>query len=431
MRVLRNCLIWLALYAILAIAITWAVERRIGAREPAIAAGVIGGFFAWLSLGYLAKVGSKFAELWLLWRGMNGAEPTDGARFAAIGPITPLGSAVTSPLTRTPAVAYAYTILSGTQEKWEGVALVPSAIRTGAQSIKLLALPELDFKKERITGEAALRNAAEYIRTTEFKVPDAANIRAAFKDFREVYADDDGAVRQDIGRRVDVPALHNVFMVEQVLKPGQEVCAFGRYSAQRSALVVDPAAPLHAVRIVKSAPSALIAGRAWAMVTNLIAALITLAIVVLALTALYAIVPLDVVMQPSWTEIRIEKILDEHVRPRIATYASMLPVNMELGSFLSAGDARGRIKAGNGELPITRAGAEPGDETIEVALFSGDKIVVIMTMDRAGRLLATKLLSKTVQVPPSDFVSRLIGDELVGRVSWSDGGLHAVFRVKI
>ena len=431
MRVLRNCLIWLALYAILAIAITWAVERRIGVREPAIAAGVIGGFFAWLSLGYLAKVGSKFAELWLVWRGMNGAEPTDGARYAAIGPITPLGSALTSPITRTPAVAYSYTILSGTHEKWEGLALVPSAIRTGAQSIKLLALPELDFKKERVSGEAALRNAADYIRTTKFKVPDAANVRTAFQNFREVYADDDGAVRQDIGRRVDVPALQGVFMIEQVLKPGEEVCAFGRYSAQRSALVVDPAAPLHSVRIVKSAPSALIAGRAWSMVTNLIAAAIPLAIVAVALTALYTIVPLDVVAQPSWTEIRIENVLDERVRPRVAQYASVLPVVMELGSGLNAGDARGRVKAANGEMPITRAFAEPADETVEVALFSGEKIVVILTIDRAGRLLATKLLSKNVQVPPSKFVSRVIGDELVGRVSWSDGGLHAVFRVKI
>ena len=422
MRALRNCLLWLALYALLAWAITYAVERRTGVRELAIPAGVILGFFAFIALGYLAKVGSRFLELLLVWRAINDGEPADGARVAAIGPITPLTTTLTSPLTRTPAVAYTYSIYSGSHEKWEGVALVPSAIRSGSRSIKLLALPQLDFKKEHVSGEVALRNAAEYIRKTEFHVP---------KDRRAIYTDDDGAVRQDVGRRSDVPALQSALMTEQVVKPGEEVCAFGRYSEQRGGLVVDERAPLHSVRMVKSAPSLLMAGRAWAMFTNLIGAAISIAIVAIALTALYAVVPLEVVAQPSWAEIRIESLLDDRVRPRVARYASMLPVSAELGSGLVAGEARGRIKTASGEIAITRAATERTDEVIEVALFNRDRIVAILMMDQSGRLLATELLSKNVQVPASKFTSRRIGNELAGRLSWVEGGIHAVFRVRL
>jgi hypothetical protein len=322
MKFARGCLLWFALYLVVAGALVVAVERRIGQRQPAVFAGAIGGFIAWLALSYLANSGRKLNELRLIWRSVHGVEPADGARFAAVGPITPSGGQrLVSPITHTPAVAYSYEIIVPAGEgvdKWQGVALIPSTIRCGVQSIRLLALPELDFRKDRPKSEAAMRNAAEYIRATEFQsaAVDGRNIKQSFKDLWSIYTDDDGAVRQDLGRPGQPPPLDRALFVEQVVRPNEPVCAFGRYSAARAALVVDPRAPLHSVRMIRGEPGALVASRVRSLIGNAVTATVMLALVVAALAGLYAVVPLDV-ERPSSLEIRVEKVLDEYVRPAL------------------------------------------------------------------------------------------------------------------
>lgn len=427
MKALRGCLLALGIYALLAAAITFAVERRIGQRQPAVIAGVIAGFVAWVALSYLLNVEKKFGELRLIWGGMKGAEPRDGARFAAIGPITPTGRALVSPITHTPAVAYVYKILTPMSAgRWEGVALVPSTIRCGANAIRLLALPELDFRQERMRGEVAARNAADYIRNTEFLEPDRKDVMKAFKEFRSIYSDDDGAVRQDVGKRGEPPPLDRGLIIEQVVKPGETVCAFGRYSAERGGLVVDPNAPAHSVKLTKGS---LIAPRVLTMITNFIAGTVLLAGVAAALGALYAVIPLDVVAAPSWAEVQVEEVINERVRPRLAAYASLLPIiPPEVGDGLQSGEARGRIRTARGEAKITRVRAE----RTEVFLLDGESEVAVLTLTPAGELRELKLLSEEVKVPPSRFVFRRISDsEIAGRLGWASGGVHAVFRVHV
>jgi hypothetical protein len=424
MKAVRGCLLWLAVYALLAFGLAYAVERRIGERQPAVVAGLIAGFIAWIALAYLAAVIGKLRELRLVWSATNGAEPVDGGRFAAIGPITPTGRALVSPLTHTPAVAYHYEILQ-TDGKWEGVALVPSSIRCGANAIRLLALPELDFKKSRVTDDGARRNAEEYIRTTEFLKP-GADPSKSFKDIWSIYTDDDGAVRQDLGPSNETK-LDRALLIEQVVKPGETVCAFGRYSAARGGLVVDAKAPLHSVRLTKGEPGAIMGSRLRKMTGEFIAGTALLAAVALALAGFYALVPLDVVANPSWTEIRIEDVIDRHVRPRLAAHASMLPTVISLGDALQRGEARGRIR----EWTVTRARAEAAEGAVEVTLFDGDKAVAVLTLV-SGELREVKVLSETIDVPPSRFTFRRIGEnEFAGRLSWADGRVHVVFRTAI
>jgi hypothetical protein len=293
---------------------------------------------------------------------------------------------------------------------WAGIAMTQSAIRFGTQSIKLLAQPELDFKQERLSGDPAVGHATEYIRNTKFEPRG------------EITIAHDGSFRQDIGTSNQTSSLRHALITEQVIKPGEEVCVFGRFSADRNALIADDKA-----RIVKGTPSSLIGIRASSMVSNLVAGAITIAVVTFALTALYALIPLDVVPDPSWPEVRVEKIIDEQVRPKIATYASMLPMTMELGDNLQPGQARGRVKTTAGETAITTATANPVDDTILV--FLGD---VMLTLSQSGELKSANLGSGNIQVPPGHFIFRRIArDEIAGRLSWSDGGVHVVFRTKV
>lgn len=173
MKTARGCLLWFAVYALLAFAVAYAVERRIGRHAPALFGCAIAAFVAWVGVSHLAKFGSKIGELLLIRRGINGDEPQEGKRFAAIGPINPIGGTrLLSPISRTPAVAHSYLIggnFAGTI-RWKGNALIPSAIRCGAHSIRILSKAELHYPTQRLSDEAATRHAEEYVRTTDFPI---------------------------------------------------------------------------------------------------------------------------------------------------------------------------------------------------------------------------------------------------------------------
>jgi hypothetical protein len=293
----------LAIYVLLAGAVAFAVERRIGRHGPVVFGCAIAGFIAWLGVTHLANCGRKAGELWLIRKGMSGDEPRDGQRFAAIGPISPLGGArIVSPLTRTPAVAYSYLIAApfGRGQKWDGAALIPSSIRCGVHSIRLLALPVLDVQKNLPSGEAVVRHAEEYVRDSEFP--------------KEI-SKDDGTVRQDRGPSGKPQSLKHSMFAEQVVKPGDVVCAIGEYSAARAGLL--------SVRLEKGEPRSMIFGRVRALGGSLMNGLVTIALVVAVLTALYASVPLNA-KRPSWLEARLEDLLDERVRQPIGR-ADLLP----------------------------------------------------------------------------------------------------------
>lgn len=115
MKALRGCFVWLALYALVSLALAVVVERRIGERGPAIAAGLVAGAIASVAFSHLFAFSRSLRELMLIRRAQGGAEPEDGKLFAAIGPITP--------------------------DQAEGV--LPGTIRCGAQSLRVLVEPDV------------------------------------------------------------------------------------------------------------------------------------------------------------------------------------------------------------------------------------------------------------------------------------------------
>lgn len=414
MKTARSCLLWLALYLLLALAVAFAVERRIGRHGPAIFGAAIAGFVAWLGVTHLANFGRKAGELWLIRKGMGGEEPRDGELFAAIGPISPIGSTrLVSPLTRTPAVAYSYLIRRGLAggQTWDGVALIPSSIRCGAHSVRLLSLPELDFSTERLSGEAVVRHGEEYIRQTEFP---------------KETSKDDGTVRKDHGPRMESPMLRGAFFFERVVKPGDVVCAIGRYTVSRGGL--------HEVRLESGEPGPMMFKRVRAIGGSLMNAVIMIALVAAALTALYAFIPLNVA-RPSWLEIRLEDLLDERVRQPIFRADLFAIPRVEAGEALSAGEARGRVRTARGEASITRAAGAWRGREIEIFLFDGEKEVATLTVAPSGELNALKVMNDDISIPATNFTFRKLGEnEAVGRISWMKTdvpAIHAIFRTTL
>lgn len=115
MKALRGCFVWLALYALVSLALAVVVERRIGERGPAVAAGLVAGAIASVAFSHLFAFSRSLRELMLIRRAQGGAEPEDGKLFAAIGPIAP--------------------------DQAEGV--LPGTIRCGAQSLRVLVEPDV------------------------------------------------------------------------------------------------------------------------------------------------------------------------------------------------------------------------------------------------------------------------------------------------
>ena len=384
----KACLTWLALYAAIAIGGGWLVHRRWPIAEAAIGAGVVGGFFVWLGVAYLSGIRRKVAEARMIRRAINGQSPRDGEKIAAIGRISALGATATSPFTRTPCVAYGYTIeIAGkktTSKLYEGFALVPSSIHSGSHSIRLLAYPDLKVRKESTSGPVSIANAVDYIQKTTFRQPRARKLREAFGEWMAQFNDDDGSVRIDDHWGDQEPDLQKAQLFEQLLRPGDQVCAIGRYSAQRGGIVPDPKSPLEQQVVVKVGEQQSFTGGAMrGAIGYFLGGAFLLTAAAAAIVALFVFVRLDTTeglspaFDPSWLEIRMEQLLEQRVRVPLHE-AGFLDSPQTL-STLPTVEARGRIRAGGKETRITSASAQravrDGDTTI---LFDDDEKAVLV-----------------------------------------------------
>ncbi len=409
MKTARSCLLWFALYALLAFAVIYAVERRIGRQTPVFIACAIVAFVAWVGVSHLVKFGGKAGELLLIRKGMNGDEPQEGKPFAAIGPVNPIGGMrLVSPISQSPAVAYSYLIggnFAGTI-RWKGSAAVPSAIRCGANSIRILSSPALMSRGERLSGEAATRHAEEYVRATQFPIK---------------IEKEDGTARSDEGPQGKKFSLKGWWLFEQVVRPGDVVCAIGTYSAARGGIT--------SVRLLKWEPARVMLARFRDLGGHLMNAIVMIALVVAALTVLYAFIPLNAA-RPSWLEMRLEGLLDERVRQPVfqSEMFSEVP-RVESGELLEPGEARGRIRTASGEANVTRATWQGR----RVLLYDGPREIAVLTLNPSNELQTLKLLNEEVATPATFTFRRIAPDEVVGRLSLRKADVpaaHAIFRAR-
>jgi hypothetical protein len=444
----KSCLLWLAAYLLLAVAIGEAVHRRYPGNDAAgvFFAGGIGGFLAVIGFGYLFGIPRKISEAFMIRRALNGDSPRDGRRVAAIGRINPISTSLVAPFSRTSCVAYKYEVHSGGGEDtsgttiYNGFALSPSAIQGTQGSIRLLAYPALNFEATPVTNSSARQNAAEYFRGATFREYKIGNIRAAFSEMMKDFRDDDGSIRTDNRNPgVNESMLQDALFTEWLLKPGAEICAIGLYDSQRGGLVPDPRAQMEPVTITRGVPAGFTGRAVRSIVGYIIGALIFIGLPVIGLTALYTFVPLDAAEQvsgknASWPEIRLEPLIEKHLRAPLRE-ASVLD-NSVVSITLERGTARGRIRSKGIDETLERAEAvrEGGHATVRI---DGDKVV--LTIDEKGQPLQLRLLGEEI-VTAVDALDLRISDnnseEVTGRLTYLPSDVNrvacrVVFRARV
>ncbi len=406
----RACGLQLAIYLAIAGVAGVFVYRRFPLKQPAIIAGVVGGFFVWLGFAYLFGIRGKLARWALIRRARAGEPPRDGEKVAAIGRLVPNGGALVSPFSKSAAVAYKYEIRVDRSKSdallYSGFALTPSVIQGPQGGIRLLAYPELRVRPQSRSDDEAQRNAAEYIKTAKFRESGFANLRQAWSEMIALYSDDDGNVRDD-HRSTSDPDLTGARFVEWIVRPGEPVCVVGDYSSQKGGIVPDPKMPLEQVTVESGEPD-VFAGRAMrGAIGHLIGGVIVLGAAAAALAGFLAYVPLDASeqmapeMNPSWPEIRLERLIERRVRVPMRQ-AGMLDSGSVITNMLSSGSAHGRVKGGSRDEVVSSASAkrENGQTTITI-----DEGVMVLTLDDRSRPVRLRLLGR--EIPPDAFPTAL------------------------
>jgi len=208
----RACLFGLVLLVILIIIYSTLLSRLIDFPGNLIF-GFFCAFFMAMAIGMLFSIRGYREEMRIIRE--SGLMPAykDGARIAVHGYIYPInGQSVKSPFTDQDSVAYEYRVRrqisksDGQSEKIEffGYCLIPCVIRTMYGDVKLLAWPDMRNYKEEDIEYDRRRQAADYLLSTPFRLPDKSSDEKAASTFsqlmtemKELFNDDDGSIRID------------------------------------------------------------------------------------------------------------------------------------------------------------------------------------------------------------------------------------------
>jgi hypothetical protein len=371
----RTCLLWSLLYLLIAGGLAALVYERYPELRIALGAGAIGGLFVWIALSNIAGVKTQGTEADQVRRAIAGGTPPDGERVAVAGTISAKGDILESPVTRTRCAAYEYKAVPPGHEQvgaWQGVALVPTSIEGSSGSVRILAVPELEFEGLLVGSHEHRRNFREYVENTRFAENTGMNFKLEIAHQRALNENASGRIRDDV-HNLSHTDPDNVTLIEKVLLPGDRVVAFGKYSRLQGGLVPDDGEIGRSIRIVKGEPEAVLKSVSrkrpryafWGCgctIPVLIAAVIGIAMV--PLDAIEGLYPQK---DPSWTEVRVERA----VRERLAK-AGLLPDVGRTPVELSAGTARGKLTWHGVTTHFGRAIATRRDHAVEITLGAAD-----------------------------------------------------------
>lgn len=388
-------LMYLATAAVLAVIL----YRRMPVMGSVVPAALVAAVPGWFGITYLWEVARRIASVSMIRRAQRGDAPRDGKKIAAVGRITPNGPLLVSPFTKTPCVIYDYKISTGRSEDDTdiclGFAQTPSTIQGRQGGIRLLAYPDLKFAQQSIPAEQALPNAREYMQETQFQESSVANIGKSLDQLLDIYKDDDGSIRYD-NRMPSNTNIETCLFFEKVVRPGDEVCAIGLYSAQRGGIVPNVANPLiHQATLEPGGGDAPLQRARKGAIGYSIGAAIFLGVLAGAGLIFMANVPLEEAeqqnpqMNPTWPEIRLEWFVDRWVRTPMRQ-AGMISA-ATFSNNLSTGTARGRVE----DTTVSRAEATRRAGLTTVRL--GDDTVVL-TIDSHNRPLQLRILGRDVPV---------------------------------
>jgi hypothetical protein len=249
----------------------------------------VASFFMWVSIGTLQGAIGAARDASRVTRessfgGYGGEQFEDGATVTVVGHIRALGSSLRAPFSGTAAVLYSYDINHISQSRhdtttvqdYSGFALVPSAIDSPHGSINLLGFPLLEgFPKTSFDTEEGRRNAAAYLESTPLTNMEGFHPGTIYHEVKELLTDDDGQFRKD-WKMTEDRDLTDKHLYEQVVAPGDQVCAIGRWSAEKHGLT-PPAGGV--VRLLQGDPQKVVKGLWGKCIANLIGCLIVAGLV--------------------------------------------------------------------------------------------------------------------------------------------------------
>jgi hypothetical protein len=242
----RSCIILLLVWAAATALVGVTYYRRVP-DETAIPVAFIGGVILWLGVLFAVGTVQRVREWRLIRDAFTGAPRGEGETVAVIGRLSATGSPEISPMTATQAVAYKYKITrpagKNTQTLYEGFALAPSAIYSNNGIVKLFAFPDLKVKARVLKGaeiEGVMRDSIARTSFSRF----GAHFTDIMEGLRRDLGNDQGRLHVDHSFTEDTD-IRGALFSEWVVKPGDNVCVIGRYSAARQAIVPDPHEPLN------------------------------------------------------------------------------------------------------------------------------------------------------------------------------------------
>ena len=250
-----------------------------GGPGDVIGVSLLAGFAGWISVNLLLSAFRAWRERAALNASIGGTQPVDGAHTILAGYIEPAGPGLRAPLSGRECAAYTFEVYemrrvgksSSKVVHCDGVALTPSSVVTAGGSYRLLAVPELDCDEIDLDRKAAIARAAELMRTLPFQPPPKPFTRPAIED---QWNDDDGEFRRDRRRTEERVDLERCRLTERLLERGARVCVFGRYSADKRAIVADPNDWTKITRVMKGDAAAVVAQLGSSIVRRLIGAAI-------------------------------------------------------------------------------------------------------------------------------------------------------------
>jgi hypothetical protein len=428
----KSCLKLLLAYAVAAAIVGVIIYHRVPVFPAAFWGGVIAGFFLWLTLAYLISIPGGLLDWWNL---RPGAGPRDGKRSVIAGPIRPLGAAAHAPFTKTACVAYHYKITSWAGENpataYEGFMLVPSYVATEDGQVKIQAWPELDVEWEPVRGAELKENVRAYIDATAFTNTVAGGFKGMFEEMRKLTSDDDGAIRFDY-RIVPVDDLDKCKIEERVIRAGDTVCAVGRYSEERKALVPDPKATLHGITIRRGDAGSERSRVLRKAIGGAVAVVVCTAILAVAAAIFLVNFPMDASEQQNparrflWEEVKLERWLDAHVRERLAaagTLGSRAMYFLDLCDHCVTGrlEANGRVV----ELRYAEGWQSETQRVMHLSAAKGDRDGVTIDQARKGGQYKVTIVMNGREFPvpaewlrPHDFQTALDSNETIdGRLT--------------
>jgi len=186
--------------------------------------------------------------------GVIGDRPPDGKLLTVSGHIRATGPTLTAPISGRPAVLYTYEVSHVSQgnrdvrfvKDYSGFALTPAAIDSRYGAIRIFGFPQLQGFGSQLP-DGGMENVKQYIANTTFNEITGIDVVAMYREVKERLTDDAGQIRHDL-RLTNDEIPPDATLAEEVVSPGEQVTAIGRYSAEKGGLIPDMNTPLQFVR---------------------------------------------------------------------------------------------------------------------------------------------------------------------------------------